>query len=123
MDRGDDIAIGGLRVVDIGQHGVYLRALVGRDVPEAIAHFRAKIIPPDPANPEPNPAETFPAQVHDVKAAVRWLKGHAKDYKLDPNRFVSQCGQPTGPFYTPPSTSGCGARGSLSVRSRSWLSS
>ena len=29
------------------------------------------------------PKETFPAQVHDVKAAVRWLKGHAKEYKVD----------------------------------------
>lgn len=32
------------------------------------------------------PKETFPAQVHDVKAAVRFVKGHAKDYKLDPER-------------------------------------
>jgi acetyl esterase/lipase len=30
------------------------------------------------------PKETFPAQVHDVKAAVRWLKANAKDYKIDP---------------------------------------
>jgi acetyl esterase/lipase len=30
------------------------------------------------------PKETFPAQVHDVKAAVRWIKSHAKDYKADP---------------------------------------
>lgn len=30
------------------------------------------------------PKETFPAQVHDVKAAVRWLRSHATDYKLDP---------------------------------------
>jgi acetyl esterase/lipase len=32
------------------------------------------------------PKETFPAQVHDVKAAVRWLKAHARDYKVDPAR-------------------------------------
>ena len=32
------------------------------------------------------PKETFPAQVHDVKAAVRFLKAHAKDYHLDPER-------------------------------------
>jgi acetyl esterase/lipase len=31
------------------------------------------------------PKETFPAQVHDVKAAVRWIKSHAKDYKADPD--------------------------------------
>jgi acetyl esterase/lipase len=33
------------------------------------------------------PKETFPAQVHDVKAAVRWLRSHAKDYKLDPDHI------------------------------------
>ena len=32
------------------------------------------------------PKETFPAQVHDVKAAVRWLKAHAQEYHVDPNR-------------------------------------
>ncbi|MCA1686305.1 MAG: alpha/beta hydrolase, partial [Planctomycetia bacterium] len=30
------------------------------------------------------PKETFPAQVHDVKAAVRWVKAHAREYKADP---------------------------------------
>jgi acetyl esterase/lipase len=29
------------------------------------------------------PQETFPAQVHDVKAAVRWLKTHAAEYQVD----------------------------------------
>jgi acetyl esterase/lipase len=29
----------------------------------------------------------FPAQIHDVKAAVRWLRAHAKENKLDPTRF------------------------------------
>jgi acetyl esterase/lipase len=32
------------------------------------------------------PKETFPAQVQDVKAAVRWVKAHAKEYDLDPDR-------------------------------------
>jgi acetyl esterase/lipase len=32
------------------------------------------------------PKETFPAQVHDVKAAVRFVKAHAKDYQVDPER-------------------------------------
>jgi acetyl esterase/lipase len=32
------------------------------------------------------PKETFPAQVHDVKAAVRWVKSHAKELKADPAR-------------------------------------
>ena len=29
----------------------------------------------------------FPAQIEDCKAAVRWLRVHAKDYHLDPDRF------------------------------------
>jgi acetyl esterase/lipase len=29
---------------------------------------------------------TFPAQLHDVKAAVRWLRGAAEDHGLDPGR-------------------------------------
>jgi acetyl esterase/lipase len=30
---------------------------------------------------------TFPAQIHDVKAAVRWLRSNASTYGLNPNRF------------------------------------
>jgi acetyl esterase/lipase len=29
------------------------------------------------------PKNTFPAQVHDVKAAVRWLRTHASEYRVD----------------------------------------
>lgn len=29
----------------------------------------------------------FPAQVEDCKAGVRWLRAHAKEYSLDPDRF------------------------------------
>ncbi|MGV3483600.1 MAG: prolyl oligopeptidase family serine peptidase, partial [Planctomycetaceae bacterium] len=29
----------------------------------------------------------FPAQVHDAKQAVRWLRRHADQYNLDPNRI------------------------------------
>jgi acetyl esterase/lipase len=32
------------------------------------------------------PKETFPAQVHDVKAAVRWLKSNAAKYHVDAGR-------------------------------------
>ncbi|MGN9911379.1 alpha/beta hydrolase fold domain-containing protein [Phytohabitans sp. LJ34] len=31
---------------------------------------------------------TFPAQLHDLKAAIRWLRGHAGDFGLDPGRFA-----------------------------------
>jgi acetyl esterase/lipase len=30
---------------------------------------------------------TFPAQIEDCKAAVRWLRAHAQEHNLDPNRF------------------------------------
>jgi acetyl esterase/lipase len=29
----------------------------------------------------------FPAQIEDCKAAVRWLRAHAQQFQLDPNRF------------------------------------
>lgn len=31
----------------------------------------------------------FPAQIEDCKAAVRWLRAHASEYKLDPARFAA----------------------------------
>ena len=33
------------------------------------------------------PKYPFPAAVHDVKAAVRWLRANAKKYNIDPNRI------------------------------------
>jgi len=33
------------------------------------------------------PTNAFPAQVHDVKAAVRWMKSNAKKYRIDPERI------------------------------------
>ncbi|MFM7182993.1 MAG: prolyl oligopeptidase family serine peptidase [Verrucomicrobiales bacterium] len=29
----------------------------------------------------------FPAQIEDCKAAIRWLRAHAEEYRLDPKRF------------------------------------
>jgi len=31
----------------------------------------------------------FPAQIHDCKAAVRWLRANAAKYNLDPNKFAA----------------------------------
>lgn len=33
-------------------------------------------------------AAKFPGQVYDIKAAIRWLRAHAKKYHLDPHRFA-----------------------------------
>ncbi len=30
---------------------------------------------------------TFPAQIHDCKAAIRWLRAHAMEYGVDPDRI------------------------------------
>ena len=33
------------------------------------------------------PTHLFPAQIHDVKCAVRWLRSHAGELRLDPERI------------------------------------
>ena len=30
----------------------------------------------------------WPAQIHDVKAAIRWTRAHAQELEIDPNRIV-----------------------------------
>jgi acetyl esterase/lipase len=32
--------------------------------------------------------DRFPGQLHDIRAAIRWLREHAADYNLDPDRFA-----------------------------------
>jgi acetyl esterase/lipase len=34
------------------------------------------------------PEATFPAQLHDVNGAIRWIKAHADEYQLDPQRVM-----------------------------------
>jgi acetyl esterase/lipase len=31
---------------------------------------------------------SWPAQIHDCKAAIRWIRGHAKEFNLDPDRIA-----------------------------------
>jgi acetyl esterase/lipase len=33
------------------------------------------------------PQSTFPAQIHDCQAAVRWMREHAQEFKIDPARI------------------------------------
>ena len=35
-----------------------------------------------------SPEEKWPAQIHDCKAALRWIKAHAEEYHLDPDKIV-----------------------------------
>ncbi|MGG0719451.1 alpha/beta hydrolase [Robertmurraya massiliosenegalensis] len=30
----------------------------------------------------------YPGQLHDIRAAIRWLREHAEEYNFDPNRFA-----------------------------------
>ncbi|MDO5581723.1 MAG: alpha/beta hydrolase [Planctomycetia bacterium] len=38
----------------------------------------------------------FPAQIEDIRAAIRYLRAHAKEYGLDPNRFAVSGGSSGG---------------------------
>lgn len=40
-------------------------------------------------------AASFPAQIHDCKAAIRWLRAYAKEYGIDPDR-IGVWGQSAG---------------------------
>jgi acetyl esterase/lipase len=42
----------------------------------------------------------FPAQIHDVKAAIRWVRAHADRYNLDPDRIGLYGGSAGGHLVT-----------------------
>lgn len=42
------------------------------------------------------PKSCFPAQIHDCKAAIRWLRANAKKYNLDPERIGAWGGSAGG---------------------------
>jgi acetyl esterase/lipase len=42
------------------------------------------------------PKYQFPAAVHDTKAAVRWLRAHSNEYKVDPSRIGATGGSAGG---------------------------
>jgi len=48
----------------------------------------------------------FPAQIHDCKAAVRWLRANAQKYNLDSNKFVAWGGSAGGHLVALLGTSG-----------------
>lgn len=43
-----------------------------------------------------SPVARFPAQVHDIKAAIRYLRAQAGHYKIDPDRFIIAGGSAGG---------------------------
>jgi acetyl esterase/lipase len=48
----------------------------------------------------------FPAQIYDVKAAIRFLRANAANYKLDPNKFASFGSSASGHLASLAATSG-----------------
>jgi acetyl esterase/lipase len=48
------------------------------------------------SNYQLSPEASFPAQIYDCKAAVRWLRANAKTYRIDPERFGSWGGSAGG---------------------------
>lgn len=49
---------------------------------------------------------TWPAQIHDCKAAIRWLRGNARKYNLDPDRIGVTGGSAGGHLVAMLGTSG-----------------
>ncbi len=45
-----------------------------------------RLTQPDPKTFRPR--HPFPAQIHDCKAAIRWLRAHAEQYKVDPRQIA-----------------------------------
>jgi acetyl esterase/lipase len=50
--------------------------------------------------------EVFPAQIYDVKAAVRWIRANAKNYMLNPEKIAAWGGSAGGHLSTMLGTSG-----------------
>jgi len=48
----------------------------------------------------------WPAQIHDCKAAVRWIRANAKGYRLDPDRIAAWGGSAGGHLSAMLGTSG-----------------
>jgi len=44
-----------------------------------------RLTQPDPQTGQPK--EPFPAQIHDCKAAVRWVRAHANEHQIDPQKI------------------------------------
>jgi len=70
----------------------YAAPLVQAGVTVAAVQYRLRSTTPDCANGN---GATWPAQIHDLKGAVRWLRANASTYQLDPSR-IGVWGQSAG---------------------------
>ena len=67
-------------------HGGAWRAGSKSDVP--VLHWRSHGFAIASVDYRLSPEAKFPAQVHDIKAAIRFLRSRAAELNLDPDRFV-----------------------------------
>lgn len=65
--QGGDKAMGAGRLLPFVRQGQYVGAAIGYRV---------------------SGDATWPAQLHDCKAAIRWLRAHTAHYEFDPDRIV-----------------------------------
>ncbi|MDQ1295832.1 MAG: hypothetical protein QG608_3719, partial [Actinomycetota bacterium] len=79
----------GLRPLVIWTTGSAWMSDTGKDGARSIAStFNAKGYAVAGVSVRSSSQAKYPAQVHDIKAAIRWLRSHAGEYRLDPNRFA-----------------------------------
>ncbi|TMR22100.1 alpha/beta hydrolase [Nonomuraea turkmeniaca] len=79
----------GLRPLLIVTGGSAWRGDTGKEFAAEIApHFTAAGYVVAGVSVRSSSQARFPAQVHDAKAAVRWLRAHAPRYGIDPTRFA-----------------------------------
>ena len=63
-------------------------ALPFTDFPRALASLAAQGYVVASINYRPSQQAHFPAALQDVKAAIRWMRGHASEYGADPTRLA-----------------------------------
>jgi triacylglycerol lipase len=66
---------GAWRTGSKGQLGKYARDLAARGIVTFAINYRL------------SPKYQFPAQLEDCQAALKWIRGHAEEYKVDPARI------------------------------------
>ncbi|WP_052144539.1 alpha/beta hydrolase [Halalkalibacter okhensis] len=61
----------------------------GKSVPpDVVSHFTEKGYAVSGVSIRSNTQVQFPGQLHDIRAAIRWLRENADEYNIDPNRIA-----------------------------------
>lgn len=73
----------------VGVHGGAFRAGSKNMIMPLVQNFAAEVYAIASVEYRFSQHATFPAQIEDCKAAVRWLRANAAKYHLDPDRFAA----------------------------------